>query len=103
MKKANNFQIEKVQSQGVAYPLLNFFANFNLTLLIKVLLIQEKCMQHIQKPGKHGKSWFLNFSSYSQYYLQHFSKRCMCLSLKVLIRIINVNVVMKLKRCFLCS
>ena len=54
-------------------------------------------MQHIRKPGKHGKSWFVNFSSYSHYYLQHFSKRYVCLSLKVLIKIINVNVVMKLK------
>ena len=54
-------------------------------------------MKHIRKPGKHGKPWFVNFSSYSHYYLQHFSKRCMYLSLKALIKIINVNVVMKLK------
>ena len=54
-------------------------------------------MKHIRKPGKHRKSWFVNFSSYSHYYLQHFSKRYMYLSLKALIKIINVNVVMKLK------
>ena len=39
-------------------------------------------MQHIRKPGKHGKSWFVNFSSYSHYYLQYFSKRYACLSHK---------------------
>ena len=37
MKKANNFQILKVQPQGVAW----FFARFSLLLLIKVLLIKS--------------------------------------------------------------
>ena len=78
--KAINFQIAKVQSQCVASHLLNFFVNFNLVLLIKVLLIQKKHMQHIQKPGKHRKSWFVNFSSYSQYYLQHFFKHYVFIS-----------------------
>ena len=39
MKKPNNFQIAKVQPQGVVKPFLDFFANFSLVLLIKVLLI----------------------------------------------------------------
>ena len=39
MKKVNSFQITKVQSQGVAQLLLGFFANFNLALLLKMLLI----------------------------------------------------------------
>ena len=37
-------------------------------------------MQNIRNPGKHGKSWFVNFSSYSHCHLQHFSKRYVCLS-----------------------
>ena len=41
MKKANNIQKAKVQSQGVAYVLHDFFVNFNLVLLIKVLLIKK--------------------------------------------------------------
>ena len=43
MKKANNFQKAKVQPQGIAYVLVNFFAKFKLTLLIKVLLIKKAC------------------------------------------------------------
>ena len=39
MKNVNNVQIEKLQSKGFASHLLDFFANFNLALLIKVLLI----------------------------------------------------------------
>ena len=35
MKKGNNFQIEKVQPQGVAQRLFDFFANVSLVLLIK--------------------------------------------------------------------
>ena len=45
MKKMNNFQIAKVQPYGVASVLLYFFANFNLALLIKVLLIKKACME----------------------------------------------------------
>ena len=41
MEKKNNFQIAKDQPQGVAYLLLNFFANFSLVLLIKVLLVKK--------------------------------------------------------------
>ena len=37
-------------------------------------------MQHNRKPRKHGKPWFVNFSSFSHYYLQHFSKRYVCLT-----------------------
>ena len=99
LKKANNFQIAKVQPQGVA----QFFCQFQPGVAYKSAAYTKKRMQHIRKPGKHGKSWFVNFSSYSHYYLQHFSKRYVCLSLKVLIKIINVNVVMKLKRSFPCS
>ena len=39
-------------------------------------------MQHIRKLGKHGKSWFINFSRYSlDFQVMHFSKRYVCLSL----------------------
>ena len=42
MKNVNNFQITKFRPQGVAQHLLDFFfANFSLTLLIKVLLIKK--------------------------------------------------------------
>ena len=38
-------------------------------------------MQHIRKLGKHGKSWFINFSRYSlDFQVMHFSKRYVCLS-----------------------
>ena len=48
MKKVN-FQVAKVQPQvllapGVAVVLLVFFANFSLTLPIKVLLIKKACV-----------------------------------------------------------
>ena len=42
MKKVYNFQITKNQPQGVAWLLLDFFPNFSLALLIKVLLIKKK-------------------------------------------------------------
>ena len=103
MKKANNFQIVKVQPQGIAYPLFNFFGQFQPHVAYKSAAYTKKRMQHIQKPEKYRKSWFVNFLSYSHYYLQHFSKRYVCLSLKVLIEIINVNVAMNLKRSFPCS
>ena len=41
MKKANNFGIAKVQSQGADLLLLDFCANFSLALLIKVLLMKN--------------------------------------------------------------
>ena len=41
MKNVNNFQIAKVQAQGVAKHLLDFFASFSLALLVKVLLIKK--------------------------------------------------------------
>ena len=42
-----------------------FFFQFQTGLAYKkVLLIYIKRVQHIQKPGKHGKSWLVNFSSY---------------------------------------
>ena len=47
IKKVNNFQTAKVQPQGVAQFLLDFFANFRLVLLIKVLLI-KKCVFKIR-------------------------------------------------------
>ena len=40
MKKANNFQVVKVQSQGLAQL---FFANFSMVFFIKVLLIKKVC------------------------------------------------------------
>ena len=45
MKNVNNRQMTKIQLQGVAQHLLNFFANFILALLIKVLLIKKACRQ----------------------------------------------------------
>ena len=41
MKNENNIQVANVQSQSVAQHFLDFFANFSLALLIKVLLIKE--------------------------------------------------------------
>ena len=41
MKNVNNFQIAKVQLQGVAYHLLDFLANISLALLTKVLLVKK--------------------------------------------------------------
>ena len=76
LKKANNFQIAKVQPQGVA----QFFCQFQPGVAYKSAAYTKKRMQHIRKPGKHGKSRFVNFSSYSHYYLQYFSKRYVCLS-----------------------
>ena len=46
MKNVNNFQIVKVKLQGVAYHLLDFFANFSLGLLTKVLLIKKMCTKN---------------------------------------------------------
>ena len=48
MKNVNNIQMAKVQPQGIAQYLLDFFANFNLVLLIKVLL-------NSLVPGVHKK------------------------------------------------
>ena len=48
MKNVNNFKISKVQPQGVAQHLVNFFTNFSLALLIKVLFMQ-KSMQSFFK------------------------------------------------------
>ena len=42
MKNVNNFQIEKVQSQDNASYFLDFFDNFSLALLIKVLFIKKR-------------------------------------------------------------
>ena len=42
MKNANSFHLSKVQPQGVAQHLLDFFSNFRLVLLMKVLLIRKK-------------------------------------------------------------
>ena len=41
LKNVDNFQITKVQPQRVPQHLLDFFANFSLALLIKVLLIKK--------------------------------------------------------------
>ena len=41
MKKPNNFQIAKVQPQGLISFCLVFFANFSLALLIKVLVMKK--------------------------------------------------------------
>ena len=40
-EETNNFQIAKGQPQGFTLLLLAFFANFSLTLLLKVLLIKK--------------------------------------------------------------
>ena len=51
MKKANNFQKPKVQPQGVAQLLLDFFANFSLPLLTKVLLIKKSVLWSLRREG----------------------------------------------------
>ena len=62
-------------------------------------------MQHIRKPGKHGKSWFVNFKViHTITYSTFLSVMCVYRpTLKVLIKIFNVNVVMKLNGTFPCS
>ena len=45
IKNVNNFQIANVQPQGVALHLLDFFASFSLTVLIKVLLIKKRVFE----------------------------------------------------------
>ena len=81
-------------------------------------------MQHIQKPGKHGKSWFISFSRYSlDFQVMHFSKRYVCLShssqsidqnyqcqdcvcsgeaIKVLLKIIKENLPLRFGSGFSC-
>ena len=49
MKKVNNFQVAKVQPQGVAKHLFIFFPNFNLAFLIKVLLIKKSVYSYFMK------------------------------------------------------
>ena len=51
----NYFPIAKVQSQGVASLLLNVFVNFNLTLLIKLLLIKKACSATLHYAGSQSK------------------------------------------------
>ena len=77
MKKANNFQIAK----GCCLAFAQFFCQFELAVAYKSGAFTKKRMQHIRKPGKHGKSWFVSsFLSFSHYYLQHSSKRYVRLS-----------------------
>ena len=47
MKNVNNFQVVKVQSQGVASICLIFFASFSMTLLMKMLLVNKMCVYHL--------------------------------------------------------
>ena len=49
-KKANNFQLAKVQLHGFGF--VRFFFSFNLILFIIVLLI-EKCVAHFRKYNTH--------------------------------------------------
>ena len=44
-----NFQLAKVQPQGIAKHLLNFFGNFSLALLIKVLLMKKRVSTYCWK------------------------------------------------------
>ena len=62
-------------------------------------------MQHIRKPGKHENHDLLIFQVINTIiYSTSPSVLCVCsTTVKVLIKIINVNVVMKLKRSFPCS
>ena len=81
MNKVNNFQTAKIQPQGVAYLLLDFFANFSLLLVIKVLHIKKACNSwRFYKSGTvsrlRSKSKVLNrrtkilklFSNWSRYF-----------------------------------
>ena len=47
MKKANNFQIAKVQPQGVVQPLLDFFCQFQPGVAYKGAAYIKKRVQHI--------------------------------------------------------
>ena len=44
MKNANNFQIPKVQPQGVAQNLLNFFCQFQSGVAYKSVAYKKACM-----------------------------------------------------------
>ena len=58
MRKANSFQIEKVQPQGVAYLLLNFILISARLLLIKMFPI-KKCVLEISVdiPHEYSEMW----------------------------------------------
>ena len=105
MKKANNFQIAKFEPQGVVYPLLNFFATFSLVLLIKVLLIQKSVcsiFENLENTENHGSLIFQVI--HTIIYSTFLSVMCVYhTTLKLLIKTMNVNVVMKLIRSFPCS
>ena len=105
MKKANNFQIAKVQPQGVAYCLLNFFANFSLVLLIKALLIQTSvCSIFENRKNKENHGSLIFQVIHAIIYSTFLSVMCIYrTTLKVFITIVNINVVMKFKRSFPCS
>ena len=64
MKKANNFQIAKVHRQGVASLLINFFANFSMALLIKVLLKKKRVFGKVFLINL--KFFLIDFSIYSR-------------------------------------
>ena len=52
LKNVDNFQIIKVQPQRVAQHLLDFFVNFSLALLIKVLLIKKSVYKSLLRPDE---------------------------------------------------
>ena len=65
-----------------AYFCLNFtqfFCQFQRGRAYKSVAYTKKAYAAYLNSSKHRKSWFVNFSSYLHYYLQHFSKH-VCLS-----------------------
>ena len=80
VEESKSFSNSKSSASGCCLAFAQFFCQFQPGVAYKSAAYTKKRMQHIRKPGKHGKSWFVNFSSYSHYYLQHFSKRYVCLS-----------------------
>ena len=96
-KKGNNFQEAKVQPRGVAQFLLDFFANFSLVLLIK-----KACTAYPKCWKRHYQLIFqiINTVIYNTF------PTVLCVhgtALKVFLKLINVNLVRKLKRSFTCS
>ena len=61
MKKGNSFQMAEVQPQGVTQFLLDFFVNFSLVLLIKMLLIKKRVMKPQRKVKIDVSCYFHSF------------------------------------------
>ena len=74
MKKANNFQIEKVPPQGVAQALLDFFCQFQLGVADKSAAYIKKSMCRISENLENTKNYDSLIFQVNRSYLQYFSK-----------------------------